>query len=136
MDIFEPYSHSIAALALWGLFVQTLSILSVIGRTDADRCACGTVKRDYSNRIYRKGRAFENAREASVLFIAATVAAILAGANPLMVNVLTSVFLVGRAVMAYVHIMTENQNLRSLTFMIGWLSSIILGIVAFIAAIF
>jgi len=136
MEIFAPYSHAIAALALWGLFVQALAMVSIAGRTDEDRCACGTVKRDYSNPVYRRGRAFENAREASVLFIAATVAAILAGASPLIVNVLACVFLVGRLVMAFVHIRTENQNLRSMTFLIGWLSSIALGIVAVIAAVF
>lgn len=136
MEIFEPYAHAIAALAIWGLFVQALAMVSIVGRTDADRCACGTVKRDYANPVYRRGRAFENAREASVLFISATVAAILAGANPLLVNVLASVFLIGRFVMAFVHIRTENQNLRSMTFLIGWLSSIVMGIVALVAAVF
>lgn len=136
MEIFQPYAHAIAALAVWGLFVQFLAMLSIVGRTDDDRCACGTVKRDYSNPVYRRGRAFENAREASVLFISATVAAILAGASPLLVNVLASVFLLGRFAMAFVHIRTENQKLRSLTFMIGWLASIIMGIAALIAAVF
>ena len=135
MEIFQPYAHAIAILALWGLMVQALAMLSIKGRTDDDRCACGTVKRDYSNPVYRRGRAFENAREASPLFIAGTIAAILAGANPLLVNILASVFLVGRVLMAFVHIRTENQNLRSMTFVIGWLSSIIMGIVALVAAI-
>ncbi|MEQ6203667.1 MAPEG family protein [Sulfitobacter sp. HNIBRBA2951] len=135
MEIFEPYSHSIAVLALWGLMVQVLVMLTMKGRTDEDRAICGNIIRDYSNPVYRQSRAFWNAMEISPLFVTGTIACILSGADPLRVNILTSVFLVARIVMAFVHIKTENQKLRSLTFMVGWVAALALGITGFVNAV-
>ncbi len=136
METFTAYSHAIAALAIWALMSVVLAGLSTIGRTDEDRCACGKPRRDYANPVYRRERAFANAVEVSGPFIAATLAAILAGAAPFMVNLLASVFIVSRIAMAYVHIRTENQAARSICFMIGWLCMIILALMAARAAIF
>ena len=126
MEQFSQYGHAIVSLALWALLVVILSALSTRGRTAENLCECGKPKRDYSNVVYRRERAFMNAVETSGPFLAATMAAILAGAAPFWVNLLASVFLVSRIVKAVVHIRTENQPLRSASFMVGWVCIILL----------
>jgi uncharacterized MAPEG superfamily protein len=106
MEHFAQYTHAIAALALWGLLMVALAMISTRGRTAENRCACGKPKRDYSDPVYRRERAFANAIETSPAFLATTLAAIMAGATPLLVNILASVFLVSRLAMAFVHIRT------------------------------
>lgn len=122
MDMFETYGHAIVALALWAVLVCVLSLLSTVGRTPEGRCECGKPKRNYSDPAYRRERAFMNAIEGAGPFIAVTVAAILAGATPFVVNLLASVYLLARIGMAFVHIRTENQPARSLFFAVGLFS--------------
>ncbi|KIN61406.1 Inner membrane protein [Sulfitobacter noctilucae] len=136
MEEFAAYSHAITSLALWSLISLVLGMLSTIGRTPENRCACGHPKRDYSNIVYRRSRAFANAIEMSGPFIGATVAAILIGVAPFWVNVLASVFIVSRIVMAAIHIGTEIQPARSVAWMIGWICVIALAIMTISAAIF
>jgi uncharacterized MAPEG superfamily protein len=120
MEQFDAYSHALAALAGWGVLMVVLMGLSTGGRSADNRTASGAVKRDYADPAYRKGRAFANAIETTGPFLAVTLAAILLGANPFWVNLLASVFLVGRIFMAVVHVGTENQGLRSLGFSVGF----------------
>ncbi|WP_299023789.1 MAPEG family protein [uncultured Sulfitobacter sp.] len=127
MEIFDPYAHALAALALWAVLVCVLSMLSTVGRTAEARCECGKPKRDYSDPVYRRERAFMNAVEGGGPFVAVTLAAILSGASPFMVNLFASVYLLARIGMAFVHIKTENQPARSVFFLIGLIS--ILGLV-------
>jgi uncharacterized MAPEG superfamily protein len=134
MDMFDAYSHAIAAVALWGILMMVLGALSTIGRNADNRSDCGLPKRDYSNVVYRRGRAFGNAIEMSGPFVAGTAAAILAGAAPFWVNVFASLFLVSRIGMAVVHIKTENQPMRSVMFAIGFFCVLILCIMAVRAA--
>jgi uncharacterized MAPEG superfamily protein len=134
MENFAPYSHAIASLGLWALLMIVLGMLTTRGRTAENRCECGKPKRDYSNVVYRTDRAHLNAVENSGPFVAATVAAMLAGAAPFWVNVLASVFIVSRIAMAIVHIRSENQNARSATFVVGWACMIGLAVLAVIAA--
>ncbi|UOA27631.1 MAPEG family protein [Pseudosulfitobacter sp. DSM 107133] len=126
----ELYSHAIASMGGYAVLMIVLTALSATGRTDAMRCDCGQVKRDYANAMYRKGRAHANAVESAGPFIAAVVAAILMGASPFWVNLLASVFLTARIVMAYVHIATTNQPMRSLFWSISMLSVLALAIMA------
>ena len=133
MDIFAPYAHAIAALALWGLMMIALSMISTRGRTAENRCDCGKPKRDYSDPAYRRERAFANAVETSPAFLATTLAAILAGTSPLLVNIFASAFLLARLAMAFVHIRTENQPLRSACFGFGWLMIIFMALCALYA---
>lgn len=135
MTEFAAYSHAIASLGLWAILSIILSGVSLRGRTPEGRCDCGKPKRDYADRVYRADRAFMNAVENSGPFVAATVAAMLAGAAPFWVNVFASVFLVSRIAMAIVHIGTENQPLRSAMFVIGWVCMIALALMAVVAAI-
>lgn len=135
MTEFAAYSHAIASLGLWAILSIILAGVSLRGRTPEGRCDCGKPKRDYADRVYRADRAFMNAVENSGPFVAATVAAMLAGAAPFWVNVFASVFLVSRIAMAIVHIGTENQQLRSVMFGIGWVCMIALALMAVIGAI-
>ncbi|MDG1169978.1 MAG: MAPEG family protein [Sulfitobacter sp.] len=127
MDQFDAYGHAIASLSLWGMMIVVLSMLSTRHRTDAQRCDCGKPKRDYSSPVYRRERAFMNAVEMAPAFVAVTVAAMLAGGTPFVVNLFASVFVVSRIVMAVIHIGTENQPMRSLAFVVGILCIFILG---------
>lgn len=135
MTEFAAYSHAIASLGLWAILSIILAGVSLRGRTPEGRCDCGKPKRDYADPVYRADRAFMNAVENSGPFVAATVAAMLAGAAPFWVNVFASVFLVSRIAMAIVHIGTENQPLRSAMFVIGWVCMIALALMAVVAAI-
>ncbi|TMM54946.1 MAPEG family protein [Sulfitobacter sabulilitoris] len=127
MEPFAEYGHAIASLALWALIVSVLSGLSTRGRTAEKRCDCGKPKRDYADQWYRSERAFMNAVETSGPFVAATLAAILAGASPTWVNLLASVFIVSRIAVAFVHIGTTIQSLRSAIWSVGMLC--VLGLV-------
>lgn len=134
MEHFAQYAHAIAALALWGLMVTVLGMLSTRGRTAEGRTESGLPKRDYSDPVYRRVRAQMNAIETSPAFIGATVAAIMAGAAPLWVNLFASLFLVLRVGMAVVHIRTENQPARSLFFATAMLCNVALVVMAIVAA--
>lgn len=133
MEIFDPYSHAIASLALWGLLMIALSMMSTRGMRPEDRTESGVPKRDYAVPSYRRYRAFQNAIETSPAFITTTLAAILAGTSPLLVNIFASAFMLARLAMAFVHIRTENQPLRSACFGFGWLMIIFMALSALYA---
>ncbi|MGB3407365.1 MAG: MAPEG family protein [Jannaschia sp.] len=133
-EAFAPYAHAIASLALWSLIILTLGLLSTVGRT-SDRAPCGKPVRDYANPVYRRERAFANALENSGPFVAATVAAILVGASPFWTNMLASIFIVARIVMAFVHIRTENQPMRSAFYAVGLFCTIGLALFGFLGAL-
>lgn len=134
MDMFAAYSHAIASLALWAILVCVLAAYSTIGRKPENRCDCGKPKRDYSDPVYRRERAFMNAVEGGGPFVAVTVAAVLIGGVPFWVNLFASVYLVARVAMAVVHIVTENQPMRSLFFAIGLLSLLAQSVLVLLAA--
>lgn len=134
MEQFTAYSHAIASLGLWALLNVILSMVATRGRTAENRCDCGKPKREYSDPVYRADRAHMNAIENSGPFIGATVAAILMGAAPFWVNVLASVFIVARIAMAFVHIRTENQPMRSLFYVVGLVCVIGLALMAIFSA--
>ena len=120
-DHFAPYAHAIAALAGWGLVMMVLSLMSTSRLNAENRTESGLPRRNYSDTGYRRFRAYANAVETTGPFIAVTVAAIMIGANSFWVNMLATVFLVSRIVTATVHMTSENQNLRSATYMVGWM---------------
>lgn len=128
--MFEAYGHAVASLALWAVIMISLSPISVQARTEAARSECGRPKRDYGDRGYRADRALMNAVEATGPFVAATLAAMFAGASPFWVNLLASLFIVARIAMAYVHIATTNQTMRSAFWAIGTLCCLLLALFA------
>ena len=133
MEAFGAYGHAIAALALWAVIVSVLAALSTRGRTSENRSPSGKPIRNYDDPVYRTDRAFMNAIEASGPFIAATVAAILAGAAPFWVNLFASIFIVARVAVAYVHIGTTNQTMRSAIWSIGLFCILALAVMAIVA---
>lgn len=124
--LFAPYSHAMAALAGWALLMMAAAVLSV-AKAPRERTPSGLPVRDYADPGYRAHRALGNAMEAAGPFVAATVAAILAGASPFWVNLLASVFLVARVAMLAIHVGTENQPARSATWAVGMIC--VLGLV-------
>jgi uncharacterized MAPEG superfamily protein len=134
VEIFAAYSHALASLALWGVMVSVLGALSTRGRSAENRCDCGKPKRNYDDPVYRSERAFMNAVETSGPFISVAVAAILLGASPFWVNLFASVFIVARLAMAFVHIRTTNQPMRSAFFLVGLICLFALAILALAAA--
>ncbi|MFY9211683.1 MAG: MAPEG family protein [Aestuariivita sp.] len=135
MDIFAPYAHAIASLAIWPLIITVLSMVATRGLTPENRTESGQPRRNYDDRAYRAHRAFMNALEASGPFIAAVLAAILSGASPVWVNIFASVFIVSRIAVAFVHIGTTNQPMRSLVWMVGLISILGLVVMALMAVL-
>jgi uncharacterized MAPEG superfamily protein len=130
---FEAYAHAIASLAIWSLLTIALIPLSVAGAARG-RTQSGLPVRDYTDPMYRRHRALQNSMEVTGPFLAATVAAILAGASPFWVNLLVSVFVLARIATAVVHVATEIQWLRSATWAVGMLCLSVLTVIAVIAA--
>lgn len=135
MDLFEPYSHALAALALWALLICVLIPVSAAIKSK-ELSPCGKTAKDYSDPAYRRERALQNAMESSGPFIAATVAAILVGASPFWVNLLASIFIVARLATAAVHILTTNTPARSATWGVGMVAVLGLALLALIGAFF
>lgn len=132
-EIFAPYAHALASLGGWAILMLVLTFLSVVGKPRA-RTESGHPVRDYSDPVYRRSRAFMNAIETTGPFIAATVAAILAGGSPFWVNLFASLFLATRVAMAVVHIGTEIQPLRSVFWVVGLICCIALAVIAIFGA--
>lgn len=113
-----PYAPTVAVLAAWSILSLVLARLSTVGspraRADSGHPVC-----DYADPAYRRGRAHLNAVETSGPFLAAAVAAMLAGGSPLWVNLPAILFLLARIAMAAVHVGTENQSARSGFFVLG-----------------
>ncbi|WP_055084839.1 MAPEG family protein [Jannaschia donghaensis] len=133
MEHIAPYAHALASLGGWAILMVILLIASAFG-TPRGRTESGHPVRDYSDPAYRRSRAFLNAIEISGPFIAATLAAILVGASPLLVNIFASVFLASRVGMAIVHIATEIQPLRSAFWFVGLICCLALAGMAIVGA--
>ena len=131
---FAPYALALASLAGWALLMPVLAFLSSHvsprGRSDS-----GHPVRDYGDPAYRRSRAHLNAVENAGPYVAATVAAVLAGAPPFWVNLLAALFLVARIAMAAVHVGTENQTLRSLCFGASMICLLFLAALALVGAV-
>lgn len=138
MDAFAEYGHAIASLAglvvLWGV----MNPLSAIKKGRAGAVSGGAPpSSSYSDPAYRWYRAYANLTESVPFFAMALVAAILAGSSPVWVNLLASVFLLIRIAMAVIHVQgigKPSGGLRSIVFTMGWAISIILAVLAIIAA--
>lgn len=137
MEQFSDYGHAIVALAVFAMMGLILGPLSAARKSGEGIEAGAMPPADYTNPTYRLSRAYMNAMELCGLFTAVTVAAILAGANPFWVNLLASVFLASRVVVAFVHIRgigKPNLGPRSMIFTIGWLCALAMGGFAIVAA--
>jgi len=136
MEQFASYGHAIVALAATALFGLLLNPFTAVAKMNRGQTAGGTPAEDYSDRTYRFNRAYLNLTEIMGFFVAATMAAILAGANPSWVNWLASIFFVARLAHFFVHFAgfgPMNRGPRTFIFVIGWACCLILTIMAILA---
>lgn len=137
MEPFAAYSHAIMSLAVFAILGLVLGPVSAARKAGEGVEAGAMPVPDYSSATYRLSRAYMNAVELCGMFTAVTVAAILAGAIPFWVNLLTLVFLASRVAVAVVHIGgfgKANRGTRSFIFIVGWACCIALALLAIIAA--
>ncbi|MFK7938958.1 MAG: MAPEG family protein [Roseovarius sp.] len=138
MTGFEAYGHAIVAMAAVGMMQMVMSPLSAMKKTALGLAPGATPEQDYSSATYRWHRAYGNLAETVGAFVAVTLAAILAGASPFWVNLLASLFLLSRVVMAVVHIKGiggADMSLRSFAYVAGWAMCIGLGLMAIFNAL-
>ncbi|MAO25908.1 MAPEG family protein [Roseovarius sp.] len=137
-ELFAPYAHAIAAMAGMALLVLVLSPVTGWMKSKLGLAPGAAPEADYSNPAYRWHRAHGNAAENAASFALVTLAAILAGANPVWVNWLASLYLLSRLVLLVVHvggIGRADMGPRSFLYVFGWLLCIILGLMAIIAVV-
>ena len=136
MEQFAAYSHAIVAMAATALFGLLINPLTAVAKMNKGHVSGATPGEDYADKTYRFNRAYLNLTEIMGFFVAATLAAILAGANPTWVNWLASIFFVARLAHFFVHdagIGPMNFGPRTFIFTLGWGCSLILGILAIVA---
>ncbi len=136
MEQFAAYAHALVALAGTALIALIINPISAAKKSSQGVTSGSMPEPDYSDPAYRWSRAYLNLTEMMGLFAVAVFAAILTGANPFWVNLLTSVIFISRLVVAVVHIQgwgKPNSGLRTMVFAIGWLSAIVLAIMAILA---
>lgn len=137
MDQFAAYSHAIVALAAFALLGLAINPIGAAMKPAQGVTAGALPPPDYGNSTYRWSRAYQNAAEMAGLFAAVTLAAILAGADPVWTNLFASVFFLSRILVLVVHVAgigKENLGARTLIFVVGWLCCLALGVMALLAA--
>lgn len=93
---------------------------------------------DYGSRTYRLYRAHMNAIENVGLFSSVTLAAMLLGARPLLVNLLAGLFLLSRVAHVVVHvggIGAASFGPRTFAFIFGWIMMLLLAFTALIEGV-
>ena len=138
MEQFAAYGHAIVAMAATALFGLLINPLTAVAKMNKGHVSGATPSEDYEDKTYRFNRAYLNLTEIMGFFVAAAVAAILAGANPTWVNWLASIFFVARLAHFIVHyagIGPMNFGPRTFIFTIGWGCSLILAILAIAAVL-
>ncbi|MDJ0825933.1 MAG: MAPEG family protein [Rhodobacter sp.] len=136
MEPFLAYGHAIVAMAATALFGLVINPLTAVAKMNAGQVSGATPAEDYGDKTYRFNRAYLNLTEIMGFFVAATVAAILAGADPTWVNWLASIFFVARLVHFVVHyggIGPMNFGPRTIVFTVGWACCIVLAALAIFA---
>ena len=123
MTGFAAYSHAIASMALFALVALALGPMAARAKAAAGVVSGAGPVPDYADPVYRLWRAYQNATEIAGVFCIAVMAAILAGAAPVLVNWLASLFLVSRLAHAFVHVRgigAANFGPRTFLFVFGW----------------
>jgi uncharacterized MAPEG superfamily protein len=138
MEHFALYNHAIFALGAFSLIVMILNPLSANIKSNEGVESGAMPAADYSSKSYRWSRAYMNAMEVSGPFAAATIAAIMAGGSPFWVNLLASLFLVSRLIVAFIHIKgigNKNMGPRTMVFAFGMFCICGLAVIAMIGAL-
>lgn len=112
MGAFAAYGHAIAALVFFALIVVALGSASAVAKLRDGVAPGGTPAQDYASRTYRLHRAQANAVESLPVFVAVTLAAMLAGVSAHWVNWLASLVIVARLSMLYFHVTGKGHPYR------------------------
>lgn len=138
MEQFAEYSHAIAALAFIVLIQLALSPAAGLSRNNSGKSAGAMPDPDYSDVKFRICRAYQNSAEMSGAFAGAILAAVLAGAPPLWINLFASLAVISRLVMVYVHIKGigagQEPGPRTFAYVFGWAMCLLIALFALIAA--
>ncbi|PJE36879.1 hypothetical protein CVM52_09905 [Pseudooceanicola lipolyticus] len=133
MTEFAEYSHALVSMALFVLMTLVMSPLTALQKSAAGLQAGEAPRADYADPVYRLNRAYLNATEMMGSFVAATGAAILAGASPFWVNLAAALFFVSRVVLLFIHLRgigRMNTGPRSFVYAFGWACCILLALLA------
>lgn len=136
MEQFADYGYAIASLAgvsILGLLLNPLTAVRKMGKGVA---AGGTPEQDYADPVYRLNRAYLNLSEMMGFFVAAVVAAMLAGVAPYWVNLLAVLFFLGRLAVLAIHLAgigPMNMGPRTFVFVVGWACALILALMTLVA---
>jgi uncharacterized MAPEG superfamily protein len=133
MDGFAEYGHALVALAVTAVFQLVLGPLAAMRKTRAGLAPGAEPPADYGDAAYRWHRAYGNLSESMGPFVAVTVAAVLAGAPAVWVNLFAALFLLLRVVLAAVHVAgigKPDMSVRSVVYVGGWLMCLCLAFLA------
>ena len=104
MEPFAPYGHALVSVALYGLVVQVLNALTGIRKGSENLEPGAGYEADYDNPSYRLDRTYMNSIEMMVFYVALVFAAVLAGANPFMVNLFATLGVILRIAINVVYL--------------------------------
>lgn len=136
MEQFSAYGHALVSLAVVAIFAMMFGPMSAMRKQAAGLDAGATPAADYTDPAFRLHRAYMNLTENYGLFAGVTMAAILAGVSPFWVNLLATIFLVSRLVVAFVHIKgigRQHVGPRSFIYVTGWLANIVMAVLTIVA---
>lgn len=137
MELFAPYAHALASVALFAVVVMAFSPFSALQKGKKGLAPGAEPPADYADPAYRLHRVFQNGTDTLAIFVAVTMVAVLAGADPFWVNLLASLVLVSRIVMIVLHVAaigSPHNGPRSIAYVAGWLCMLVLAILGLVAA--
>lgn len=124
MGDFAAYGHALVSLAGVALIALILAPLSAARKAKEGIVTGGQPEGGYGSLTYRLWRAHLNTTENIGIFASVTIAAMLAGVSPLLVNWLASLYLLSRLAHTFIYIRgigAQNFGPRTFVFVFGWL---------------
>lgn len=135
MEGFAAYGHTFVSMAVLVLIWAVLSPVSAMKKQRKGAVSGAMPVPDYGSATYRWHRAHANLTETMPFFVAAATGAMLAGVSIPLVNWLSSIFMVSRVAMAFVHIRgigKPDAGPRTFIYVTGSLCCLILAIATII----
>ncbi|WP_424986047.1 MAPEG family protein [Microbulbifer sp. S227A] len=136
MEAFQPYAPALASVVLFALVVMLFSPLSAIQKGKQGLAPGAEPAADYGNPAYRLHRVFQNGTDTLGFFVATAGVAILAGASPFWINLLSGLVLITRLVMIALHVSgtgSPHNGPRSFAYVGGWLCMFAMGVLGLVA---
>ena len=100
MESFSAYGHTLVSMAILVLIWSVLSPVSAVKKQNEGTVSGAIPEADYGSATYRWHRAHANLSETMPFFVAAASAAMFAGVSAHVVNLLSSLFMVSRLILA------------------------------------